>query len=108
MGSNNEPRKRRYFTKRFTFTKIAVKWLLILGAINGMMPFVLSYTGHEPVSELGIAWITEIVAVILGYLCKSYFETKAEKKNEIEQQKLDMEASCMDTDIMEEFNDNEC
>lgn len=102
MGNVEEPRKRRYFTKRFTFTKIAVKWLLILGAVNGTMPFFLSATGHEPVPELGIAWITEIVAVILGYLCKSYFETKAEKNHNLEQQRLDLEGM-----NMEECNDNE-
>lgn len=43
-----------------TFTKRAVKWLLILGTINGMVPFLLSAFGKEPCTEMGIAWITEI------------------------------------------------
>lgn len=59
-----------------TFTKRAVKWMLIVGAINGMLPFVLSAFGKDPVAELGIAWITEIVAVIIGYLVKSFKENK--------------------------------
>lgn len=67
-----------------TYTKVAVKWLLVLGIINGMMPFVLSAFNRDSVSELGIAWVTEIVAVILGYLCKAYFETKQQKKQELE------------------------
>ena len=116
MGNNEEPQKYRHFMKHFTFTKIAVKWLLILGALNGMMPFILSATGHDPVPELGIAWITEIVAVILGYLCKSYFETKAEKDNEIEQRKLNAEANCnpceeeliCEEEIEEESDDDRC
>ena len=65
---------------RLTFTKKAVKGLLIIGVINAMIPYLLSAFGREPVSELGIAWITEIVAVILGYMLKAYHETKQEKK----------------------------
>lgn len=71
-------------TRHKTFTKTAVKCLLVLGAVNGTMPFVLSFCGKEPVDAMGIAWITEIVAVILGYLCKSYFETKQEAKQALE------------------------
>lgn len=63
-----------------TYTKKAVKWLLIIGVINGTMPYILSFFGREPVAEIGIAWITEVVAVIIGYLIKSYSETKQEAK----------------------------
>lgn len=59
-----------------TYTKKAVKWMLIVGVINGSMPFILAACGRDPVSELGIAWVTEIVAVILGYLIKSFNENK--------------------------------
>ena len=66
-----------------TFTKKAVKWILMLGTINGMVPFLLSAFCREPCTEIGIAWITEIVAVILGYMCKAFFETKESEKNRI-------------------------
>lgn len=82
-----KPRK----TDRKTYTKKAVKALLILGAINGTLPYLFSFLGKEPVAEMGIAWITEIVAVILGYLCKSYFETKAERKQNLEDFKAEKE-----------------
>ncbi len=59
-----------------TFTKKAVKWLLIVGVINGMIPVGLAAWGRGRVAELGIAWITEIVAVIIGYLVKSFRENK--------------------------------
>lgn len=59
-----------------TYTKKVVKWMLIVGSINGMLPFVLSAFGKDPVVELGIAWVTQIVAVIVGYLIKSYRENK--------------------------------
>lgn len=77
--------------RRKTYTKTAVMWLLILGAINGTMPFVLSFFDKAPVDAIGIAWITEIVAVILGYLCKSYFETKQEHKQALEEWQAGME-----------------
>lgn len=76
--------------KRFnTFTKKAVKWLLILGTINGMVPFLLSAMDKEPCIEIGIAWITEIVAVILGYMCKAFLETKESEKNRIYEERME-------------------
>lgn len=66
-----------------TYTKKAVKALLAVGVISAEIPFVLSAFGRDPVAELGIAWITEIVAVILGYMCKAYFEKKQEKKQKL-------------------------
>lgn len=63
---------------KLTFTKLAVKILLIVGVINAIIPYILAAFGKDPVTELGIAWITEIVAVILGYMTKSYKETKQE------------------------------
>lgn len=78
---------RRHRENRRTYTKRAVKALLIIGVVNGTMPFILSFFGKEPTAELGIAWITEIVAVILGYMAKAYFETKQERKQDLEDYK---------------------
>ena len=43
-------------------------------------------------AELAIAWITEIVAVILGYLCKAYFETKQAEQVRLQEKKMTEEA----------------
>jgi len=75
--------RKRYETFK-TYTKRAVKALLIVGVINAEIPYILALLGKEPCTELGIAWITEIVAVILGYMCKAYFEKKQQKKQELE------------------------
>ena len=77
--------------RKKTFTKRAVKWLLILGIINGTFPFALSACGKEPCTDMGIAWVTEIVAVILGYMCKAFFETKESEKNRIYEERMDRE-----------------
>lgn len=78
-------------TDKRTYTKRAVKVLLVIGVVNGSLPYVLSFFGKEPVQEMGIAWVTEIVAVILGYLCKSYFETKAQRKQDLEDARFEAE-----------------
>ena len=75
--------KKKYETFK-TYTKKAVKALLIVGVINAEIPYILSLLGKEPCTELGIAWITEVIAVILGYMCKAYFEKKQQKKQELD------------------------
>lgn len=69
--------------RKKTFTKVAVKALLIIGVIDANIPFVLAFLEKDPCREIGLAFITEIVAVIWGYMCKSYFETKQEKRQEL-------------------------
>ena len=70
--------------KNTTFTKVAVTCLLIIGVINSEIPYFLSYLDKETAEAIAIAWITEIVAVITGYMCKSYFETKQQRKQDLE------------------------
>lgn len=67
-----------------TFTKKAVTILLIVGIISAEIPFCLSFLDKETAEAIAIAWITEIVAVITVYMCKSYFETKQERKQDLE------------------------
>ena len=74
--------------KPWTYTKVAVTILLIVGVAGGAMPYILSACDKDPAESMGIAWVTEIVAVILGYLCKSYFETKQEAKQATEDRKV--------------------
>lgn len=67
--------------------------ILIVALIDLQMPFVLAYLGRENIAEnLGALLITEIIGVFLVYCLKSFFETKEEKKNEIELQKMNMDA----------------
>lgn len=70
-----------------TFTKGAVKVLLIFGLINATMPYILSILDKDPVIGLGTAWLAEVVGVFAVYAFKAYFETKQEKKQELEEYK---------------------
>lgn len=78
---------RRHRENRRTYTKRAVKALLIIGVTNGSIPYVLSAFGREAVSDLGIAWVTGVVAVMVGYMAKAFFETKQERKQDFEELK---------------------
>ena len=74
-----------------TFTKVKVDFLLTAGVIGAFIPYILAAFGKEPVQAIGLAWITEIVAVILGYYIKSYKETKAEEEQKLENRKQEFE-----------------
>lgn len=51
-----------------------------------MIPFALSLINKDPVYELGIAWVTEIVAVALGYFVRGFKDSKAEHESMIERE----------------------
>ena len=70
-------------TDKRTFTKVAVRILLIIGVINATIPYILAAFDKEPSVALGVAWITEVIAVILGYMCKAYFQKKQQKKQKL-------------------------
>lgn len=63
-------------------TKKIAKVLLVVGCINATIPYFLAAGGRECPEELGIAWITEVVAVALGYFVRGYKDTKEEKYHE--------------------------
>lgn len=69
-------------TDKRTFTKVAVRILLIIGVINAMIPYLLAAFDKEPSVALGVAWITEVIAVILGYMCKAHFDKNKEREND--------------------------
>lgn len=87
MQTGNDAADADVGRKRVTMTKVLVPALLMTGVIGGFLPYILSALDKEPVSEMGVAWVTEIVAVIIGYLCKSYFETKQEAVQALEDYK---------------------
>lgn len=68
---------RKTLTKRITYS------LIVIGTIGGFVPYILALLGREPVEELGIAWVTSIVGVILGYFVRGYKDTKSEKEYEL-------------------------
>ena len=71
-----------------TFTKRAVKWILVISLIDLQLSYILAFLGHVEIAEdLSSTVATAIIGVMLGYFMKSFFETKEEKKLEFEKEK---------------------
>lgn len=107
MGANKK--KKRQSGKERTFTKRLVVAMLIAGVINSEIPYLLAFAGREPVEDIGKLWITEIVAVIVGYYIKSYFGKKEEENVRLKETYLyggdaDTSSSEPDDDYYEEFD----
>ena len=80
----------RRITKRVqkTFTKKWVSRLLWFGCIWITLSYVLAFFDKMQIAEsLSTTVASVIIATILGYLCKSFFETKEEKRLEFEKEK---------------------
>lgn len=76
--------KRRQIRSKATYTKRWVTVMLIAGLVGGMMPYLLAMLGVEGYEELGEKWVGCILGVGLGYFLKSFFETRQEKKQRLE------------------------
>lgn len=76
---------RKTLTKRITYS------MIIVGCIGGYIPYILSLFGREPVEELGIAWVTGVVGVCIGYFVRGFKDTKAMKDHELEERRIDSE-----------------
>ena len=90
-------RKRRG-KSRATYTKKWVTIMLCAGLIGGMMPYILSLFGLEGNEELGERWVECIIGVALGYFLKSFFETRQEKKQRLEDWQAGLTATGEDAD----------
>ena len=82
-ASEKDKKKVRQYTKKW------VDIILTVSLIDVQFCFVLAFLGKEQIAEtLGIAIITEIVAIGLGYMLKAFFETNSQKKNELEMERI--------------------
>lgn len=82
---------KRKKVKKFslTWTKQITRALLILGVMGGMAPYFLSVFDKQPCTEMGIAWVTEIVAVALGYFVRGFKDTKSEEDTRLREKQID-------------------
>lgn len=64
-----------------TFTKRAVKAILVISLIDLQLPYVLAFLGKEQIAEsLSINITNTIIGVMLGYFLKALFETFFEER----------------------------
>lgn len=69
-----------------TFTKQWVARLMYLAVIDLQISYILAFLGRENIAEeLSKVIVLEIVGVMVGYFCKSFFETREEEKNRVQE-----------------------
>ena len=79
-----EKRKKRRFR---TFTKRAVMAILFVALLDLQLSYLLAFLGREQIEENLSSDITKvIIGTILGYLAKSFFETKGAEKVRLEEE----------------------
>lgn len=72
-----------------TFTKKWVSRLLWFGIIWVSWSYILASFGKESIAESLSQTVAEvIIATMIGYLGKSFFETYSEKKNELKEKEM--------------------
>lgn len=72
-----------------TFTKLAVKWILICSMIAMFLSYILAFMGRDQIAEsLSIEVVKIVVGTVLIYCLKSYFETKEEEIIKFRREKL--------------------
>lgn len=82
-------KKPKKFT--LTWTKQITRWLLIIGVLCAIAPYVLSIFDKQPCETMGVAWVTEIVAVCLGYFVRGFKDSQAEAKQNLDEMKFNAE-----------------
>lgn len=106
MGSKKKTKRRN--SKERTFTKRLVMVMLVVGVINSEIPYLLALAGRDPVVDIGRLWITQIIAVIVGYYVKSYFGKKAEEETRLKETYLyGGSEDYKDFNNLNEFTDDE-
>lgn len=89
---DNKSRKKK--VKKITYTKKVVSIILAISLFDLQLSYVLAWFGKpETAINLSITICTEIVAVILGYLVKSYKETKEEERVKLKRELMEYPSS---------------
>lgn len=83
---------RKTLTKRITYS------MLVISVICANIPYILSLFGREPVEELGIAWVTSVTVVCLGYFVRGYKDSKSEADIDYKHRRLDIYENNIESD----------
>jgi hypothetical protein len=89
-------KKKKHDKQLLTFTKVWVSRLLWFGCGWVSLSYLLAFLGKEQIAEtLSERVVVVIVATILGYMLKAFFETFPEEHNKLKREGLarDLESS---------------
>ena len=77
LGKKQENKKQYSKTWMTNWQRFVMFWLSIYFVVD------IIYYKAININNIVLALVTSIVATVIPYFCKSYFETKEEKTNEI-------------------------
>ena len=82
-----------------TFTKLWVTILLFVGIIDLQLSYLLAFLGKTEIAEsLSIAVVTEILGVSVAYIIRAHFDTRQERKQELNNRMFDAELEELEND----------
>ena len=75
--------------KKIQFTKIIITTVLIWAMLMVSATYVLQAFHRDPPETLSIRIVELIIAAIITYCLKAFFETKEQEKNRLKEKELD-------------------
>ena len=96
IESEKKPKPKK---EKPTFTKKWVSRLLWLGCVWISLSYVLAFMGTVQIAEsLSSTVASVIIATVLGYLCKAFFEKREEERMRYKREKDKSNYNCNDTE----------
>ena len=94
-----------------TFTKLWVSIVLICAVIDLQFSYILAFLGKDNIAEtLSVAVVTEVIGVLAVYMVRAYFDTKSEKKMELDAAELELQKQILESsdDSEDETDEDGC
>ena len=94
-----------------TFTKLWVSIVLICAVIDLQFSYILAFLGKDNIAEtLSVAVVTEVIGVLAVYMVRAYFDTKSEKKMELDAAELELQKQMLESsdDSEDETDEDGC
>lgn len=73
-------RKRKMKKKKTEFSKMLVTWALVITTLCVALSYCLSFTDHDPASDVTVAVATACIAIAVAYEAKSFGEKNSRNK----------------------------
>lgn len=90
--------------KYISFTKVLVVFILLISVVWVTWSYIIAtismikYGDTNTIESVSSEVVRALIATIIGYLCKAYFETKQAERLRLEEKKFDNE---IDSDLSE-------
>ena len=73
-------KRRRKKKKKVEFSKILVTWALVLTTLCVALSYILSFSDHDPASDVTVAVASACIAIAVAYEAKSFGEKNSRNK----------------------------